>query len=215
MHGRDARAVLVVGLIAAGLFWWSRRARQEPAATSAEGLEEVVISARRLDAGGLWDWLEPVKVTAQRVAETVASVAGAVLAWSPPAAAARFASIFASAASQYALPAGLLERVAWQESRFRDDIITGKTVSSAGAQGIMQIVPRWHPGVDPLDPAEAIPYAASYLRSLYRQFGTWRLALAAYNWGPGNISKYRDQPERWPAETIAYARDITRDLGLT
>lgn len=215
------RATLILGgTLAATMALWafSRTRRGEAVQVAAiDQLEEIEVTARRLPgvvtsaAGG---WLEGVTVTAQRIAETVASVAGSVLSWSPPAAAARFASIFTSAASRYALPANLLERVAYQESRFRDDIIEGRTVSSAGALGIMQIVPRWHPGVDPLNPAEAIPYAAQYLSSLYRQFGTWRLALAAYNWGPGNISKYKDQPERWPAETVAYARDITRDLGL-
>lgn len=217
---------LGLALVGAAALWaFSRTRRGQVAQVAAlDQLEEIEVTARRLPevvtgaassvvdtAGG---WLEGVIVTAQRIAESVSDVAAALVKWSPPAAAARFASIFADAARRYALPANLLERVAYQESRFRDDIITGRTASPAGALGIMQIVPRWHPGVDPLDPAEAIPYAANYLRGLYQQFGTWRLALAAYNWGPGNISKYKDRPDLWPAETVAYARDITRDLGL-
>lgn len=111
---------------------------------------------------------------------------------------------------KHGLPPDLLARVAYQESRFRDDIVNGKVTSAAGAQGIMQIVPRWHPTINPLDVPAAIDYAARYLRQLYQQFGLWSLALAAYNYGPGNVSKVpRDQ---WPVETRNYVADITGDL---
>lgn len=125
--------------------------------------------------------------------------------------------VFASAGAQYGLPAGLLEAVAYRESRFRADIISGATRSSAGAVGIMQIIPRWHPEVGEagaLDPKRAIPYAAKYLRQLRDQFGSWTLALAAYNWGPGNLSKARDDRSKWPAETRTYVDEITRNAGL-
>lgn len=120
---------------------------------------------------------------------------------------------FLDAASvKYGLPADLLPRVAYQESHFRDDIISGKTVSSAGAVGIMQIVPKYHPTVNALDPAAAIPYAAKLLKQWRAQFGTWGLALAAYNAGPGNVLKYNGVPPF--AETEAYVREITRDARV-
>lgn len=125
--------------------------------------------------------------------------------------------VFASAGAQYGLPRGLLEAVAYRESRFRPDIINGTTRSSAGAVGIMQIIPRWHPEVGEagaLDPHRAIPYAAKYLRQLRDQFGTWTLALAAYNWGPGNLSKARDDRSKWPQETRTYVDEITRNARL-
>ena len=123
---------------------------------------------------------------------------------------ARYRPAIRDAELKQGLPAGLLARVVYQESRYRTDIITGEVVSSAGAVGIAQIVPRWHPTVNPLDPVASIYYAASYLRTLYGQFGTWRLALAAYNFGPGNVSSGKP----WPDETLAYVSDIAGDVGL-
>ena len=77
----------------------------------------------------------------------------------------------------------------------------------------MQIVPRWHPNVDPLDPTDAIWYAARYLRNLYDRMGhSWKMALAAYNWGPGNVS--RNEISDWPTETKNYVRQISADVPL-
>jgi len=124
---------------------------------------------------------------------------------------------FAAAAEKYNLPAGLLEAVAYRESRFRPEIIDGRVRSSVGAVGIMQIMPRWHPELGEagaLDPKRAIPYAANYLNTLRKQFGTWPLALAAYNWGPGNLSKWQRDGGTWPAETRTYVDEITRNAGL-
>lgn len=128
--------------------------------------------------------------------------------------------LFDSATAQYALPPGLLEAVAWEESHFRPDIISGQVVSSAGAVGIMQIVPKWHPELGEAgarDPAQAIPYAARYLRTLYDRFGSWVLALAAYNWGEGNLSNAlaKGTPvASWPSETRSYVQEITLNARL-
>ena len=65
-------------------------------------------------------------------------------------------------------------------------------VSRSGARGIAQIMPEYHPGVNTDDPIASINYAAKYLSGLQRQFGgDMRLALIAYNAGPGNVAKYR------------------------
>lgn len=110
------------------------------------------------------------------------------------------------------IPPDLLVRLAWQESRFDPEAYNEKS----GASGIMQIVPRWHPEVDPWAPASAIPYAARYLAQLYRQFGTWELALKAYNWGPGNVAAWlasgRSSPAE-PLETQNYSGQILADLA--
>lgn len=139
--------------------------------------------------------------------------------WNPPKTAAPYLNDLRSAELNNGLPKNLLVRVAYQESRFRPDIISGQTVSIAGAQGIMQIVPRWHPDVDPLDTTDAIYYAGNYLKGLRNQFGTWSKALAAYNWGPGNLKKAIDYyGENWittaPKETKNYVSQITGDLGI-
>lgn len=124
---------------------------------------------------------------------------------------AKYLPILYAAEDRYGIPRDLLARQAYQESRFREDIISGRTVSSAGAVGIMQIVPKWHPGVDPLNVPEAVDYAAKFLAGLKRQFGSWSLALAAYNAGPGNVTKYGGIPPF--TETRNYVSQILADVN--
>ncbi len=112
------------------------------------------------------------------------------------------------------IPRDLLARVAYQESHFRDAIINGTVSSDAGAVGIMQLVPRWHPNVNPRDPYASIAYAGKFLRQLHDQFGSWKLALAAYNWGPGNVQAHLTTPQAWPAETLAYVKEIASDVPV-
>ena len=140
--------------------------------------------------------------------------------WNPPATAAPYIQDLRGAETSIGLPFNLLARVAYQESRFRSDIISGQTASSAGALGIMQIVPRWHPDVDPLNTTDAIYYAGNYLKGLENQFGSWSKALAAYNWGPTNLKKAIDYyGENWitttPKETQNYVSQITSDIGIS
>ena len=57
--------------------------------------------------------------------------------------------------------------------------------------GCMQINQHWHGShfrsVDEMfDPEQNVQYAASYLKSLYQAAGSWTLAVARYNAGPGN-----------------------------
>ncbi|MFK5951327.1 MAG: lytic transglycosylase domain-containing protein, partial [Methylococcales bacterium] len=111
------------------------------------------------------------------------------------------------------LPAGLLTRMAYQESRFRDDIIFGGP-NRAGAVGILQIIPRWHPDVDPTNPYDSIEYAGTFIRRLYDRFGSWDKALAAYNWGPTNVAKKWQGVEQLPTETRNYVLEIGGDVGL-
>lgn len=134
--------------------------------------------------------------------------------WKSAGSAEKYLPLLNAAEQKWGIPTDLLARVAYQESRFRDDIISGATQSAAGALGIMQIVPRWHPDVNPLIPAAAIDYAGRYLRELHDRFGSWKLALAAYNWGPGNLARNLQTPTTWPAETRAYISDITADVPV-
>lgn len=152
------------------------------------------------------DAIEEIVITADRVAETVTR-------WVIPKAGQRFIPLWDAATAQYGLPLDLLPAVAWRESRYRDDIIDGRTRSSAGAVGLMQIIPKWHPDLGEagaLDPARAIPYAAKYLRDLYRQFKHWPTAIAAYNFGPGNVA----DGKAWPAETRTYVAEVAANAGL-
>lgn len=130
--------------------------------------------------------------------------------WAPPAA---YAEAIAATEARYGIPHDMLARLLYQECRWRNDIITGRLKSPAGAVGIAQFMPataaEW--GVNPLDPVSAIDGAGRYLAQLFRQFGTWAQALAAYNWGQGNVA--RKGLGMAPAETRNYFTQILADVN--
>jgi soluble lytic murein transglycosylase-like protein len=100
-------------------------------------------------------------------------------------------SMLADAARAYGLQPGLLEAVAWQESRGRMNAVSPK-----GALGVMQLMPGTAAelGVQPTDLADNIRGGAIYLRRQIDRFGSVPLALAAYNAGPGAVMRYRGIP---------------------
>jgi hypothetical protein len=91
-------------------------------------------------------------------------------------------------------------------------------VSKAGARGVMQLMPGTMKdpgfGVTPMrDDSEAENRRAGreYLDAMYRRYGDEATALAAYNWGPGNVDKWLKKggdPEKLPAETKKYISNI-------
>jgi hypothetical protein len=87
----------------------------------------------------------------------------------------------------------LFVRLVRQESGFRVD-----AVSPAGAQGLTQLMPATARGLgvsDPFDPEQNLRGGARFLRAMLDEFGgDYRLALAAYNAGPGNVRKYGGVP---------------------
>jgi soluble lytic murein transglycosylase-like protein len=145
------------------------------------------------------------------IGDSIVSSAVSVLGlWRAPE---RYAVAIADAERANGLPAFMLERLLYQESRYREDIITGAKRSPVGALGIAQFMPATaaEMRIDPLNPAQAIPAAARYLASLYRRFGNWSEALAAYNWGQGNVS--RKGLEAAPRETRNYYSQILADVN--
>jgi len=108
------------------------------------------------------------------------------------------------AAADYALDPKLIEAVAWRESRFHHEARSGK-----GAVGVMQLMPGTARdlGVDPTDMVQNVKGGAMYLRQMLNRFGgDVRLALAAYNAGPGAVLKHGGVPPY--AETQAYVASI-------
>ena len=93
------------------------------------------------------------------------------------------------------------------------DIIDGHTKSPVGALGIAQFMPATAQqlGINPLDPFQAIDGAGRYLASLYRQTSSWSQALAAYNWGIGNVT--RRGLDSAPTETRNYFTQILADVN--
>lgn len=88
--------------------------------------------------------------------------------------------------------------------------------SPAGAQGYMQFMPETarQYGVNPHDEGSSIQGAQRYLSDLKGQFqGDIIKAVAAYNWGPGNVARVVSQyGSRWlehiPAETQKYLAEV-------
>lgn len=119
-----------------------------------------------------------------------------------------YEAAFTAAEAKYGLPGGLLKAVAKQESGFNANARSG-----AGATGLMQFMPATAKslGIDPSDPYASIDAAGRYLGQNLAKFGSVSLALAAYNAGPGNVSKYGGIPPF--TETQNYVKKITADLG--
>ncbi len=108
-----------------------------------------------------------------------------------------------AAARRYGIPEDLFLRLVQQESGWNPGARSHK-----GATGLAQLMPGTAAklGVDPHDPVQNLHGGARYLRMMYNQFGNWRLALAAYNAGPGAVQKYNGIPPY--RETRNYVRII-------
>jgi Transglycosylase SLT domain len=84
-------------------------------------------------------------------------------------------------------------------------------VSPKGAIGPMQLMPGTAKdmGVDPKDPAQNVRGGVRYYAQLLTKYGgNEALALAAYNWGPGNVDKVDGDLTKMPAETQAYVKNV-------
>ncbi|WP_409332257.1 NlpC/P60 family protein [Trujillonella humicola] len=116
-----------------------------------------------------------------------------------------YSDLFVAAGARHGVEPALLAAVARTESNFNSS-----AVSPAGATGLMQFMPATARGlgVDPGDPASAIDGAARYLRQLTDRFGSTDLALAAYNAGPGTVSRYGGVPPY--GETQSYVSKVLR-----
>lgn len=92
---------------------------------------------------------------------------------------------FEAASRATGVPIGLLAAIARVESGFRVN-----ARGSSGEIGLMQLMPSTARGlgVNPWDPAQNVMGGARYIAAQLRRFGDIRLALAAYNAGPGRVS---------------------------
>lgn len=106
--------------------------------------------------------------------------------------------------------------VAQVESGGRQFDANGNVIrSSAGALGIMQLMPGTAAdlGVDPYDAADNLRGGTLYLGQMYDRYGDWRDALAAYNWGPGNVDRALASGNSYPSPVEGYVNNVSGTLG--
>jgi len=114
-----------------------------------------------------------------------------------------------AAASRYGIDPRIPLAVAQHESgrsqyTSKGNLIVGK----AGEIGIFQIMPSTAPGENLADPLVNIDVGVRLLRDLFREFGTWPLALAAYNWGSGKVKRALQTGAAIPGVVLSYVSAV-------
>ncbi len=128
-----------------------------------------------------------------------------------------YEELIQTASTKYGVPVDLIKAVIDTESSFNPNV-----VSSAGAKGLMQLMDGTANGLgvsDPFDPAQSIDGGVRYLSYQLKRFdGQEKMALAAYNAGPGRVNKLgvnsdqelMEKLSQLPEETQAYILKIER-----
>jgi hypothetical protein len=133
----------------------------------------------------------------------------------------RWDPLISSAARELNVPANWIRAVMRMESGGRTMLAESEPItSSAGAMGLMQVMPETYRqmraqldlGADPYDPRDNIYAGAAYLKALHRQYG-YPAMFAAYNDGPGNLEDHLHRGRALPLETRSYVRAIASALG--
>lgn len=114
-----------------------------------------------------------------------------------------YLNVARDAARRHGIPEDLFLRLVQQESGWN-----ANAVSNKGALGLAQLMPGTAAelGVNPREPSQNLDGGARYLRQQFNTFGDWRLALAAYNAGPGAVQQHGGIPPY--RETQNYVRMI-------
>jgi soluble lytic murein transglycosylase-like protein len=114
--------------------------------------------------------------------------------------------IIGEIAREFAVDASLVKAIVTAESNCNPNAKSAK-----GAQGLMQLMPATAKGLKvekPFDPRENIIGGVKYIKGLMASYGDLKLALAAYNAGPGAVQKYAGIPPY--RETINYVDKVIR-----
>jgi hypothetical protein len=118
----------------------------------------------------------------------------------------QYEPIIRQASKMYGVDPGLIRAVIRAESNFKNE-----STSPKGAMGLMQIMPETAKDLgirDAYDAQENIMGGTRYLKGLLDRYrGDVPTALAAYNWGMGNVER---RPEKLPRETQVYINRIQR-----
>lgn len=129
-------------------------------------------------------------------------------------------SVISEVAKKQGVKADLVTAIIQAESNFNPS-----AKSHAGAQGLMQLMPATAKelGVrNPLDPKDNVTGGTKYIKQMLKKYDDVRLALAAYNWGMGNVDKalkkygnsYEAIEKHMPKETRNYVPKVLSNMGL-
>lgn len=124
------------------------------------------------------------------------------------------------ASRRFSIPESWIRGVMHQESGGHEYIDGQLTTSSAGAMGLMQLMPATYAdmrnqyglGNDPYDPHDNIMAGTAYIRQMYDRYGSPGF-LAAYNAGPGRVDSYLAGESNLPSETVNYLASVAPHLS--
>lgn len=202
MSNRAAPIFLLIAAGVLGLYWTRKKIVEKPyEATSfpASPFPKIVGTP-----------LPPEKPIVPAVQKPMKKIGARKMKFTTPVRGMVYEDSFIAASNKHNIPPGLLSRMAMQESNYNP-----RAVSPAGAVGLMQFMPGTAKdlNLDPLNPWDSIDKAGQYMRWLYNRVGSWKMALAAYNWGIGNVQ--RKGFAKAPQETQIYVARISEDTGVT
>ena len=125
------------------------------------------------------------------------------------------------ASNRFSVPQRWIRAVMQRESHGQEYRNGRPITSSAGAMGLMQLMPATYAdmqdqyglGSDPYEPHDNIFAGTAYIRLMYGRYGAPAF-LAAYNAGPQRLDDYLATGRRLPNETVNYVASIAPDLGV-
>ncbi|MER8854603.1 lytic transglycosylase domain-containing protein [Mesorhizobium australicum] len=128
---------------------------------------------------------------------------------------ARWQPFVAEASRRFSIPQTWIYAVMDAESRGQTTLNGRPVTSSAGAIGLMQVMPGTYEelraelglGAAPHDPRDNILAGTAYLRAMYDRFGFPGL-FAAYNAGPERYEQHLQRGRPLPSETVSYLEEI-------
>jgi hypothetical protein len=133
----------------------------------------------------------------------------------------RWQPLITEASRRFSIPAPWIRDVMRAESAGQTTIDGQPTTSSAGAMGLMQIMPgtyaelreRYGLGANPYDPSDNILAGAAYLHELYERYG-WPSLFAAYHAGPARFEDYLSTGRPLLRETRAYLATLVPEDAM-
>lgn len=131
----------------------------------------------------------------------------------------RWQSLIEAASARFGIPIDWIRAVMARESAGLTALHGAPMVSSAGAMGLMQLMPgtwsdlraRYDLGHDPFDPRDNIFAGTAYLREMYDRYG-YPALFAAYHGGPGRMNAVLAGQKPLPETTEAYLESIVPDV---